>query len=325
MPGSLHRVAHGPSAATVERLDRLDRMSPRVAVTRYVAAATGIGWLAVDRLRAAPELDAWYLAELDGPARGHRDVAGSLVAYRVAEVLADLTVGTLVRDGRVLMPSPSQVALRLGAGPRVEAVAVASHAVAVLPDDVDAGAPGTVTVRDVPSLLAAAAETLVEVFRPVTRAVRARAPYGLRGMWGTLADHLAEAALRRAAPRPGDQEAAWALADALVEHVADHQPLLCGRPRPQWVTGAAGTSLFAAKGTCCLIYKAHRPRPGQGLGSRALIEAGACATCPLLTAGDRRDRLVALVEREREPAPEVVVSTTTSGARTVAQSSASSW
>jgi hypothetical protein len=297
MPGSLHRVAHGPSAATVDRLDRLDRMSPGGAVTRFVAAANGPGWLALDRLLAAPELDAWYRAELDGPARGHRDVAGSLVAYRVAEALADLTVGALVRDGRVLMPSPSQVALRLGDGPRIETLAVASHVVAVLPDDLDEGVPGTVTLSDVPSLLAAAAETLVELFRPVTRAVRARAPYGLRGMWGTLADHLAEAALRRAAPRPGDQEAAWALADALVEHVADHQPLLGGRPRPQWVTCAAGTSLFAAKGTCCLVYKAHRPRPGQRLDSRALVRAGACATCPLRSADDRRERLVSLVER----------------------------
>jgi hypothetical protein len=302
MPGSLHRVAHGPSAATVDRLARLDRMSPGLAVTRFVAATDGPGWLGLDRLLSAPELDAWYRTELDGPARGHRDVAGSLVAYRIAEALADLTVGTLVRDGRVLMPSPSQVALRLGElrlgeGPRIETVAVASHVVAVLPDDPDVGVPGTATVPDVPSLLAAAAETLVEVFRPVTRAVRARAPYGLRGMWGTLADHLAEAALRRARPWPGDQEAAWALADALVEHVADHQPLLCGRPRPQWVTCAAGTSLFAAKGTCCLIYKAHRPRPGQRTDSRALIEAGACATCPLRDVNDRRERLVALVER----------------------------
>jgi hypothetical protein len=306
MPVSLHRVAHGPSAATVERLDRLDRMSPGVAVTRFVSAARGPGWLAVHRLLAAPELDAWYQAELDGPARGHRDVAGSLAAYRIAEALADLTVGTLVRDGRVLMPSPSQVAVRLGDGPRVETVAVASHVVAVLPDDLDVGVPGTVTVPDVPSLLAAAAETLVEVFRPVTRAVRARAPYGLRGMWGTLADHLAEAALRRAVPRPGDQEAAWALADALVEHVADHQPLLCGRPRPQWVTCAAGTSLFAAKGTCCLIYKAHRPGPGQRLGSRALVDAGACATCPLRSSDDRRERLVSIVERDAFSPPKLV-------------------
>jgi hypothetical protein len=297
MPGSLHRVAHGPSAATVDRLARLDRMSPGLAVTRYVAATDGPGWVGLDRLLAAPELDSWYRAELDGPARGHRDVAGSLVAYRIAEALADLTVGTLVRDGRVLMPSPSQVALRLGDGPRIATMAVASNVVAVLADDPDVGVPGTVTVADVPSLLAAAAETLVEVFRPVTRAVRARAPYGLRGMWGTLADHLAEAALRRAHPRPGDQEAAWALADALVEHVADHQPLLCGRPRPEWVTCAAGTSLFAAKGTCCLIYKAQRPRPGQRTDSRTLIEAGACATCPLRDVNDRRERLASLVER----------------------------
>jgi hypothetical protein len=299
MPGSLHRVAHGPSAATVERLDRHDRLTPGVTVTRFVSAADGPGWLGLDRLLAAPELDAWYRAELDGPARGHADVAGSLVAYRIAEVLADLTVGTLVRDRQVLMPTPSQVALRVGNGPHVEKLAVASLVVAVLPDDADAGLSGTLTFPDVPSLLAAAADTLVELFRPVSQAVRARAPYGLRGMWGTLADHVAEAALRRAGSagsRPGDEEAAWAMADALVEHVADLQPLLYDRPRPQWVTCAAGTALFAAKGTCCLVYKAHRPGPGRPLGSRALVDAGACATCPLRTADNRRDRLASLME-----------------------------
>jgi hypothetical protein len=316
MPGSLHRVAHGPAAATVERLDRLDHLArldgrdrapAGVGATRFVATAEGPGWLAIDRLMASPELDGWYRAEFEGPARGHRDVAGSLVARRVAEALADLVVGTLARERRALMPTPSQVALRLGRWPgpdgglRIEALAVAANVVAVLPDDGDAGLTGTTTVPDVPTLLAAAAEALVELFRPVTRAVRARVPNGLQGMWGALADHLAEAALRRAGSRPGEQEAAWAMADALVEQVAAIQPLLCDRPRPEWVTCATGTSLFAAKGTCCLVYKAHRPRPGQRLDSRGLVDAGACVTCPRRRPEDRRDRLVAVLDRSPSP------------------------
>jgi hypothetical protein len=161
--------------------------------------------------------------------------------------------------------------------------------VAVLADDPDAGAPGTTVVASGTDLRAVAVEGLAAVFGPLTTAVRARAPFGLRGMWGTLADHLAEVAVRRARERGRDVDAAWCAADTVIADLAARQPLLRARPRRQVVTTDAGTSSFVAKGTCCLIYKAAT----GGRSATQQIASAACTSCPLRQAEDRASRFAA--------------------------------
>ncbi|HKH05237.1 MAG TPA: hypothetical protein VKA65_08735 [Acidimicrobiales bacterium] len=153
--------------------------------------------------------------------------------------------------------------------------------------------PSVVVVDGVEGLRDAAVRSLLDVFGPLVPAVRARAPFGVRGMWGTLADHQAEVALRRAREQRRDQAVAWAAVESLLDALAAREPLLRARPRPHPVDGPAGAALFAAKGTCCLIYKAAGPGP-----ARALIDAAACTSCPLRSEADRHARLSAHLSRQ---------------------------
>jgi hypothetical protein len=281
---------------------------------RVTVDAAGDGWFRLaDRLADPAGLDAWYAAELAGTGRGHRDLAGALIVYRFAGSLAELVVGPLLEQRRVVLLSPDNLSLRLAENARIESLSVASPVVAVLPDDPDAGRPGTLVVGPAPgppeaeaagmaALRSVAVDGLLAVFEPVAAAVRARAPFGLRGMWGTLADHLADVALRRARDRGSDGEEAWAIASALIDDLAARQPLLRSRPTRHEVVCSAGSALFATKGTCCLIYKTNMPadrvdrvdrvdRAGRG-AAQPWIDADACTSCPLRSEADRTGRLV---------------------------------
>ena len=142
---------------------------------------------------------------------------------------------------------------------------------------------------------AAAADGLVAVFAPLADAVRARAPFGRRGMWGTLADHLAEVAVRRARERGRAPDVALAEAERLVDAVADRASDLRTRPRRQVVSTARGPETVVTKGTCCLIYKASA-RPGDRGAAAGLIGTAACTSCPLRSDEDRARRFVAYLD-----------------------------
>lgn len=264
----------------------VERLAAASAWRRFAVDAGGAGWVRLaDRLDDPAALDAWYEAELAGPAGGHRDLAGALIVYRFAGSLAELVMGPLLDQRRVLLLAPANLSLLLAGGTRIDALSVAAPAVALLPDD--PGAAGAdVVVADRRGQHDVAADGMCAVFEPLADAVRARAPFGLRGMWGTLADHVAEGALSWAREHGGDREHAWSEAEAVVDAVAARQPLLRVRPRRHRVLSPAGDDLFADKGTCCLIYKVHgasSPMP------RRIAEA-ACASCPLRSRPDRHDR-----------------------------------
>ncbi|HEY8546970.1 MAG TPA: hypothetical protein VIL36_18050, partial [Acidimicrobiales bacterium] len=240
------------------------------------------GWVWLgDRLRDPAALDAWYRAELEGPAAGHRDLAGSLIVYRFAGSLAELVMGPRLDQRRVLVLTPDDLALQLAAGTRIDAVAATPSEVVVRADDPDAGRPGTRVVTDDTGLAVAAATSLHAVFAPLAAAVRARAPFGLPGMWGTLADHVAEGALAWARDHGEPPEPAWRAADAVLDHLTAREPRLRVRPRPH----PAGRGLYADKGTCCLIYKVH---PAATKAEQLAVAA--CTSCPLRSDADRHAR-----------------------------------
>jgi hypothetical protein len=286
-------------AVTVARLDESSSWR------RYTVDAAGERWVRLDQLLVDPAaLDTWVGTELRATARGHADLAGALIVYRLAGALAELVVGTLVDQGRDVVLSPAAVALRFGAAARLDEVSGAAPTVAMLPDDAGAGAPGVVVVPSTVELRRIAADGLVAVFRPVTQAVRARAPFGLRGMWGTLADHIAEVAVRRARERGHDVGAAWAEASRLIDDLAAQEPLLVTRPRRQLVTTPGGDEVLVAKGTCCLIYKAAEPPTGAPPTVRRLIDTAACTSCPLRPEPDRAARFAAyLADLSRSQRP----------------------
>jgi hypothetical protein len=271
------------------------RVDGTSAWRRFAVGAAGPGWSRLaDRLADPDTLDRWYAAELAGMAGGHRDLAGALITYRFAGSLAELVVGPLFDQRRALVLDPASLSILLAPdGARLDGVSLDRPAVAVLPDDPAAagvpassggpapvptptGSPSVTVVPDESGLRAVAVDGMLATFAPLAEAVRARAPFGLRGMWGTLADHLVEVALRRAREQGRPAEAAWAAADGLLDDLADRQALLRVRPRRQEVAAPGGTELFAAKGTCCLVYKPE--------GS---VARGACTSCPLRPAADR--------------------------------------
>lgn len=283
-----------PSVAAIA-VARLDRSS---GWRRFAVRADGPGWVWLDRRLADGEaMDAWVEAERRATAGGHPDLAGALIAYRLAGHLAELTVGCLADQHRAVVPTPTAVALRFGDAARLDEMAVVGPAVWVLPDDPDAGSPGTEVAESVDALRAVAADGLVATFGPLADAVRARAPFGLRGMWGTLADHVAEVAVRRARERGRDVDAAWDEAERLVDELAARVPLRWTRPRRQVVPTAAGPQAVVTKGTCCLIYKAGAIPGDRGAAAR-LIAPAACTSCPLRPEDDRARRFAAYLDSQ---------------------------
>lgn len=320
-------------AATVGRLDASS------AWRRFEVDEPGEGWVRLaDRLGDAGGLDAWYRTELAATARGHADLAGALIVYRLAGALAELVAGPLLDQRRCLELAPAAISLRFGDAARLDALSVSAPVAAVLAGDPDAGSPGSRVVAAPADMPAMAVDGLMAVFGPLAHAVRARAPFGLRGMWGTLADHLAEVAVRRAREQGRDVEAAWSAVSALIADLAAREPLLRARPRRQAVRWPGGTDLLVAKGTCCLIYKAaagpgpgvpadgagrgpgvpadgatggsraaagrHAPAgsPGGALGTVALrraIDEAACTSCPLRPEDDRATRYAAYLAQLR--------------------------
>jgi hypothetical protein len=290
-PNDIRALSVG--AATVARVDATRSWR------RCTFDASGEGWFRLaDKLADPAGLDAWYQAEVDGTGHGHRDLAGALIVYRFAGSLAELIIGPLLEQRRAVLLRPESLSLLLGERARIEALSVGSPEVAVLPSDPDVGraGPGTgvVVVADEAALRTTAVEGMLAVFGPLAAAVRERAPFGLRGMWGTLADHLSDVSLRRARDRKSDSEAAWQLASALIDELAERQPLLRARPSRHLVTHEHRSALFSTKGTCCLIYKTNMPVV-EGRSDRdttPFIAADACTSCPLRSPDDRESRLV---------------------------------
>ena len=278
-----------PGAAT------LARIAGTRSWRRFTADVSGPGWVRLaDRLADPAGLDAWLAAELDGTAKGHRDLAGSLIAYRLAGSLAELAMVPLLAEDRALTLAPEALWLSF-AGARIEAVGLPSPTVAVLADDPDAGRATTTVVADRAALHARLADGLVATFAGVAEAVRARAPFGLAGIWGTLADHLADVALRHAREHgggDGDADRAWADATAVVDALAAHPAVrLRARPSRHDIAPPAGPAAFVTRGTCCLLYKSHEPGPGEPDTARTRITAAACTSCPLRPYDERQSLL----------------------------------
>ena len=223
---------------------------------RVTTDAAGPGWVNLAaRLGDPAGLDAWYRAELDGMAAGHRDLAGALIVYRFAGSLAELVVGPLFDQRRSLVIRPEGLSLLLAPdGARLDGLSLAAPAVAVLPTDEAARGAGAAAgaavsvVADEAALREVAVAGMLATFGPLAEAVQARAPFGVRGMWGTLADHLAEVSLRRAREQGRASAAAWAASEALLDDLAARQPLLRVRPRRQEVVAPAGPVTFRGEG-----------------------------------------------------------------------------
>ena len=263
----MNAVTLGPLAATVARLRQVDDY-----LVAEVGPPEGPGWYALDRVVSGGHLDAW-LDDLVRHKDGQRDVAGAYLGAWLTGALVRVPVSSLVLERRVPHLGASGLWLHRHDEGWFDRVAFASAPLNVLAHDPEADHADVVVQPDQATLVERYAEALVETLSPVLEGVRRRTPYGLRGLWGAVADEVTGTALQVARQTSTDGWAAWTLSQAVLDHVAARQTHLRRRPTPFPVSWTGGDALFQVKGTCCLYYKTHDgPLDPDG--------DSYCTTCP---------------------------------------------
>lgn len=259
-----------PIAATLERVSKLDE---------YLAAETD-----------PAEPGAWTCAaHLPGPGASPLDAVLSRVAARLQtsdrRVLAALfmcdytwrvaapAVASYLAERRVPDLAPASVLVRFDDDGLVGPPAYRARTFATLASDTDAGASGAVPFPDPAALLTFLRESIEAHLSTTIAAVRARSPLGIRAQWALAADSCAEAFLW-AGTQLGEQDRAQREAEALLS--ATGSPLRSKSPF-LIVEHAGRRESFVSRSGCCLSYR--------------LREQPHCATCPLLSAEERNQRL----------------------------------
>jgi hypothetical protein len=271
-------------AVTVARIDRLG--GPRRLAVAPAGTPLPDGWVGLSAAADDPAVVmSWVRDARTGFAGGLADVAGAAVAAQVAGALVGVTVPPLLLARRRVPVTAAGIAVHRHAGGWIDRVAVVADDVCVLADDPDAGRGDTTIVDSTSALVTGLADDLVATLRPIFERVRAAAPFGRSGMWGSSVDEVGVVATRLARDGAVDIEDAWGLAERLIDAVAAQVPRLRSRPRRIDVTTASGAVPFSRRGTCCLFYKLAAPGPSR--------RAAYCATCPLLSDDEQHARLSA--------------------------------
>ncbi|MET7402755.1 hypothetical protein ABZS66_55670 [Dactylosporangium sp. NPDC005572] len=259
-----------------ETADRLDALDPDAGFD--VRPEPDPAWVPLERFVDGGHADA--VLRLLEDRHGRRNVAGSMLGAVVAEAVVGGTVAAIVLDERCPDPAAGNLALRIHGEGYLERRAFRGPALAVRPDDPAAAHPDSTVVDDLDAWWAARA---VATLAPLLEAVRARAPFGLRLLWGAVADEVAGAAIRVAQLAGRDAGPAWDRAQRLVDELAAHAPVPLTRGAPFPVAWPGGRHLFQVRGTCCLNY-----RSALESGER---DESCCSTCPLRD-DDSRHRLL---------------------------------
>ena len=281
-----------PLGAMLARLDAADPYCRAVA-----GVPDGAGWTLVRDLLVEPMiLESWF-RELRTEHHGQADVAGSFLAGWLGGIVLDPVGWAFHVERRAWPLDPDVLWLHRHEEGWFDGFAVASPSLDVLPDDPDAAHPDVRIVADLDVLRRSIARDAVAVLMPLFAAVRRLAPFGIRGMWGNLADSVASntvsSAFRHAEPTTPAFEAAMALVDELV--VAGAGAIT--RPSPEPVGYSRGTTTVVHKGTCCLWYKVA--------GTDAPAGERYCLSCPKQPESGQRARWVAWLDEvaaERAPA-----------------------
>lgn len=274
-------AAPGPLSGTLERLAAVDSW-----FGARIGEPEGDGWHRFSDVAADDRLAGW-VDDLAAHHNGRRDVAGSYLGGWLAGAAIVVPTAALVLERRLPDPGGELWFHRHDEG-WFDLVAFETTRVFVTPADAAASHRDAVVVNgaDLTRLLA---RGLVDRLTPVLDAVRAWAPFGRSGLWGSVADELASATLRAARAGGTDASDAWRLAEAAIDTIAEERRWLRARPRLLSVTTADGTSAFSVKGTCCLYYKTQ-PQPPDPCGDSY------CNTCPFRDDDSRGRRLVASLD-----------------------------
>jgi ferric iron reductase protein FhuF len=254
--------------------------------THVAGDPSGDAWVGVAAIVADPSIvERWLDDLLAGQARGHRDVAASYLAGWFSGSIGE-PVAAAIDLHRCAWPvTADNLAVRRHRDGWFDGLAVLGPDLLVVPDD------------DVAQLRAQVADELVALLTPIYAVMRAWAPYGSFGMWGSLADGLASGAMQRAKEDGRDGLAAWQEANLLIDALAARVPKLRVRPVLQRVPWSGGVSHQSVRGTCCLYYKVSgQPRDPFG--------ESYCTSCPLRDEGDRCRRWATWLDEQASHEPE---------------------
>lgn len=271
-------TATSPLAASFDRLRSYDELC-----RAEVDVHSGGGWLHLGALpgRGLDEL----FAAVTRPGPRRPDYAGAAVAATLVDALVSTALPVLLVERRLPDVSPANLSVLLhDAELWFTRVSLHEPGCWVLPDDDAAADRSASVVPSLEELHQRFAASLLEAVRPWFGAIRSRAPFGRRGMWGQLADDVCGTALWTARTVGCDPRAAWREANVILDHLADTVAELRVRPRLFPVRWSGGESLWQVKGTCCLWYTTSTDDADGGGGTY-------CTTCPLRPDDERRDRL----------------------------------
>lgn len=262
-----------------------------------VGAPRGDGWVRLADLVGEPGvLDEWWHLVLDGDAGGLPDVAGAFLGAWLADAIATPVCSAVVELGRGWPLDPGRYHLHRSPEGWVDGIVLDDGRLWCLPGDgaVD-GSGGVEVVDDRADLHHRVVATLAPVLQQLFTAIRHRAPYGRRGMWGVAADLLAARIVARATT-DADRHHRWGEVTGLVDALAGAAGARFTHPRLRVVPWSGGRRPVPVRSTCCLWYKTQDGADPCG--------EGYCDSCPLRP-DDVTDRrlgawLEAVAERERE-------------------------
>ena len=120
---------------------------------------------------------------------GRRNVAGSMLAGRLGNAVILPTVAAMILDGQCPDPAADNLTVRIDDDGHVDRVGVRTPAGAA-PTDRPAACPDSVAVADEAALHAWSARRAAATLTPLLAAVRGRAPFSLRHLWGVVADEV---------------------------------------------------------------------------------------------------------------------------------------
>ncbi|OJF15841.1 hypothetical protein BG844_02365 [Couchioplanes caeruleus subsp. caeruleus] len=263
-------------AATAARLSGLD-----AAAGFDVGLEPGGDWVALAAATDSGHLDAWLAALVS--LHGRRPLAGSLLGLQLARAVIAPTVAALVLDRRCPDPAIDNLVVRVDAVTGLDGCAVRRPTVALLPTDPAATGRDSIVRADEDDLHQWWARRAAATLAPILTAVRARAPFGIRRLWGAVSDEVTGTAIEIAQLAGRDPYPAWRYAQRLLAALSVHAPVALTRARPFPVAVPGGEVLCQVRGTCCLSY-------------RSTTAAGPpadryCDTCPLRDDQSRHRRL----------------------------------
>lgn len=278
-------MTHLPDAL-VEVLAHLDASSD---YCRFVAGApVGDGWLPGADVVDGAVLARWVADGVDRRGPKAAGVVGSFLASWIADIVAVPVVAAIQHSQRAWPVDLASLAVHRDEEGWFNGLAVLSGPVRVVRGDPAAGMVGVEVVDNVDSLVAITAAEIAAAVAPVFAEVRRLAPFGVRGMWGNLADAFSSEVVWAAQRRGADTADAFADARRFTDAVATAAGVAIVRPTPLTVQWSGGPTVVSCKGTCCLLYKLVPDARPDG--------DGYCTSCPKREATSQHTAMAAWLE-----------------------------